>query len=107
MQIFLGQAQMRSRPILDKDLVDGIKNFDGSNRLIFGTNTNKKPEPVLVKKLILMLPRRLQDVKRYFSVQVFYLIQRNLDVIVLRCHEPDWNKELIQILDKDSIAMTH
>jgi superfamily II DNA helicase RecQ len=55
MQIFLGQSQMRSRPILDKDLVDGIKNFDGSNRLIFGTNTNKKPEPVLVKKLILML----------------------------------------------------
>jgi hypothetical protein len=55
LQIFLGSALMQSRPVLDKDLVEAIKNFKGSNRLLFGTNSEKKPEPILVKKLILML----------------------------------------------------
>jgi hypothetical protein len=54
-QLFVGPNQMKTRPVLDKDLVQGIRNFKGSNRLMFGTNSDKKPEPLLVKKLILML----------------------------------------------------
>jgi hypothetical protein len=46
---------MTTRPILDKDLVDAVKNFKGSNRLIFGVNSDKPPEPILVKKMLLML----------------------------------------------------
>ena len=46
---------MKTQPILDKDLVHGIQNFRGSNRSMFGTNSEKKPEPLLVKKMILML----------------------------------------------------
>jgi hypothetical protein len=55
LQLFIGPNQMKTRPVLDKDLVHGIRNFKGSNRSIFGTNSEKKPEPLLVKKLILML----------------------------------------------------
>ena len=55
MQLFLGPLSMVTRPVIDKALVDSIRNFKGSNRLIFGVNSDKKPEPLLVKKTILML----------------------------------------------------
>jgi hypothetical protein len=55
LQLFIGPNQLKTRPILDKDLVHGIRNFKALNRSIFGINSDKKPEPLLVKKLILML----------------------------------------------------
>jgi hypothetical protein len=55
MQLFLGTDAIKTRPTLDKELVDAIKNFPGSNRLLFGVNLDRKPEPKLVKQLLLML----------------------------------------------------
>jgi hypothetical protein len=55
LQLFTGPNFMKTPTVLDKELVDAIKKYPGSNRLIFGTNTSKKPEPILVKKLILLL----------------------------------------------------
>jgi hypothetical protein len=55
LQLFFGENPMKTRPTLDKELVNAIKKFPGSNRLLFGINSNKKPEPVMVKKMILML----------------------------------------------------
>ena len=46
---------MNTPAILDKDLVEAIRKYPDSNRMIFGTNSNKSPEPIQVKKLILML----------------------------------------------------
>jgi hypothetical protein len=45
---------MKSHPTLDKELIDTLDNFPGSNRLLFGTNSKKKIEPKLVKKMILI-----------------------------------------------------
>ena len=36
-------------------LLDKIKKYPNSNRIIFGVNSNKKPAPVLVKKMIVVL----------------------------------------------------
>jgi hypothetical protein len=55
LQLYFGENPMKTRPTIDKELVDAIKNYPGSNRLLFGINSNKKPEPVLIKKMILML----------------------------------------------------
>jgi hypothetical protein len=65
LQLFNGSNLMKTPAILDKDLVDAIKKYPGSNRLIFGTNTEKRPEPILVKKLILML--MAAKIIRHFS----------------------------------------
>jgi hypothetical protein len=54
-QLFVGPNQMTARPVLDKSLIDCIKNFKGSNGAMFGINSDRKPEPLLVKKAILML----------------------------------------------------
>jgi hypothetical protein len=55
LDIFVGQNAMQVPAVLDKALVDALKAYPGSNRLLFGTNSEKKPEPVMVKKMILML----------------------------------------------------
>jgi superfamily II DNA helicase RecQ len=55
LQLFLGSDAIKSRPTLDKELVDAVKNYPGSNRLMFGVNSDQKPEPKLVKQLLLML----------------------------------------------------
>ena len=46
---------MKTLAILDKDLVDALKKYPGSNWMMFGTNSEKWPEPILVKKLVIML----------------------------------------------------
>jgi superfamily II DNA helicase RecQ len=55
LQLYFGEHPMKNRPTIDKELVDAIKSYPGSNRLLFGINSNKKPEPVLIKKMIMML----------------------------------------------------
>ena len=55
MQLFLGGDAIKSKPTLDKELVNAVKNYPGSNRLLFGVNSDRKPEPKLVKQLVLML----------------------------------------------------
>jgi hypothetical protein len=55
LQLYFGENPMKNRPTIDKELVEAIKNYPGSNRLLFGINSNKKPEPVLIKKMIMML----------------------------------------------------
>ena len=71
---------MKTPAILDKDLVDAIKKYPGSNRMIFGTNTEKRPEPILVKKLVLMLiaakivrhyPERKEKTPGTFEVTIY------------------------------------
>jgi hypothetical protein len=46
---------MKLKPTLENELVGAIQNYPGSYRSFFGVNSNKKPEPILVKKMILML----------------------------------------------------
>jgi hypothetical protein len=46
---------MKTCPTLNKELVNAIKNFPGSNCLLFGIKSKKKPEPIMIKKMILML----------------------------------------------------
>ena len=67
LQLFLGSDAIKSRPTLDKELVDAVKNYPGSNRLIFGVNSDRKPEPKLVKQLILML--LAAKILRYYTQQ--------------------------------------
>ena len=55
LDLFVGRNAMQVPPVLDKALVEALKNYPGSTPLLFGTNTEKKPEPVLLKKMILML----------------------------------------------------
>jgi hypothetical protein len=55
LQLYFGVNPMKPRPTLDKELVDAIKHYPGSNRLLFGINSNRKPEPIMIKKMILML----------------------------------------------------
>jgi superfamily II DNA helicase RecQ len=55
LQLFVGANAMPGRPSMEKEFVDAIRKFDSSNRLLFGVNSNKKPEPILVKKMIVML----------------------------------------------------
>jgi hypothetical protein len=59
---------MKTPTILDKDLVDAIKKYPKSNHMIFGsTGSDKRPEPILVKKLILMLNRA--NILKYYPGQ--------------------------------------
>jgi hypothetical protein len=55
LQLFVGPKAMPGRPSIEKEFVDAIRTFESSNRLLFGVNSNKKPEPILVKKMIVML----------------------------------------------------
>ena len=55
LDLFVGPNAMKVPAVLDKALVDALKVYPGSNRLLFGTNSEKKPEPVLLKKMIMML----------------------------------------------------
>ena len=55
LQLFLGGDAIKSKPTLDKELVNAVKNYPGSNRLLFGINSDRKPEPKLVMQLVLML----------------------------------------------------
>jgi hypothetical protein len=54
LQVFLGDDPV-SKATLDKELVVAIRKFKGSNRLLFGIKSDKKPEAVTVKKMILVL----------------------------------------------------
>jgi hypothetical protein len=80
LQLFNGSNLMKMPAVLDKDLVDAIKKYPGSNRMIFGVNTDKRPEPVLVKKLVLMLiaanlvrhyPKRKETSPGKFEVTIY------------------------------------
>jgi superfamily II DNA helicase RecQ len=80
LQLFTGPNFMKTPTILDKDLVDAIKKYPGSNRLIFGKKTTKKPEPILIKKLIMMLlgakliryfPERKETTPGVFQVTIY------------------------------------
>ena len=55
LDLFAGPNAMKVPAVLDKALVDALKAYPESNRLLFGMNSKKKPEPVLLKKMILML----------------------------------------------------
>jgi hypothetical protein len=55
LQLFVGPQAMAGRPSIEKELVDSIRKFKNSNRLLFGTNSDKTPEPKHVKKMIVML----------------------------------------------------
>jgi superfamily II DNA helicase RecQ len=54
LQVFLGEDSI-AKATLDKELVDAIRKFKGSNRVLFGTKSDKKPEAGTVKKMILVL----------------------------------------------------
>jgi hypothetical protein len=55
LQLFAGPNAMAGRPSIEKEFVTAIRNFKNSNRLLFGVNSDKKPEPKHVKKMIVML----------------------------------------------------
>ena len=56
LQLFLGESPFDKRPTLEKDFVDAVRKFPRSNSLLFGSKSGKKPsEPVLVKKMTMML----------------------------------------------------
>jgi hypothetical protein len=55
LQLYFGENSMKTSPKIDKELVDAINNYPGSNCLLFGINSDKKPKPILIKKMILML----------------------------------------------------
>ena len=54
MQLFLGSNPIKSYPTLDKDLVLALRHFPGSNRVMFGMNSEKRPEPKSIKQMILI-----------------------------------------------------
>ena len=54
LQVFLG-PELTSTAELDKELVELVRKFKGSNRLLFGVKSDKKPEPSVVKKMFLVL----------------------------------------------------
>jgi hypothetical protein len=54
LQVFLGPDSATTAE-LDKQLVELVRKFKGSNRLMFGINSDKKPEPAAVKKMFLVL----------------------------------------------------
>jgi hypothetical protein len=55
LDLFVGPNAMQAQAVLDKALVDALKKYPGSNRVLFGTNSDRKPEPVMLKKMILVL----------------------------------------------------
>ncbi len=55
MQLFLGENAFEKRPTLEKGFIDAVLKYPRSNLLLFGSKSGKKPEPVLVKKMTMML----------------------------------------------------
>ena len=55
LDLFLGENRIECKPSIKSILLDAIVEYPNSNRLLFGTNTDKKPAPVLVKKALLVL----------------------------------------------------
>ena len=55
MDLFSGEKRISGDVVVDTILVENIKKYPNSNRMIFGVSSNKKPPPVNVKKLVLVL----------------------------------------------------
>jgi hypothetical protein len=45
LQLFVGPKAMSGQPSIEKDLVNVILTFPNANRLFFGVNSDKRPEP--------------------------------------------------------------
>ena len=55
LDLFVGECQINSRAYIKTVLIDAIVKYKGSNKMIFGTNSDKAPQPIQVKKLVLVL----------------------------------------------------
>ena len=55
MDLFSGVNRISEAITFDPVIVDSIVNYKESNRLIFGVKSDKKPAPIEVKKLVLIL----------------------------------------------------
>ena len=55
MDLFSGENRIAGAITFDPAFVDSIIKYKRSNRLIFGVKSDKKPAPIEVKKLVLIL----------------------------------------------------
>ena len=55
MDLFSGDNRISGDITFIPVLLDRIKKYPNANRIVFGVKSNKEPEPVMIKKMLLML----------------------------------------------------